>query len=164
MSSCITAATAGASWAAGHFDWCPGPYDPATNYTTVNYTPEFAATVTASLENMMGGAPATTRFVTDTSRNGQGAWTPTASYPDAQNWCNPPGRGAGVRPTVTTGVPLLDANLWIKIPGESDGSCNRGVAGATTDPEWGGIVDPAAGDWFPEQALQLATLANPPLL
>jgi endoglucanase len=38
------------------------------------------------------------------------------------------------------------------------------VAGSTTDPEWGGIVDPAAGDWFPQEALQLATLANPPLL
>ena len=65
---------------------------------------------------------------------------------------------------MTTGVALLDANLYNQLPGESDGSCNRGIAGATTDPEWGGIVDPAAGDWFPEQALQLATLANPPLL
>ncbi len=37
------------------------------------------ATVTASIENMMGGAPATTRFVIDTSRNGQGPWTPTAA-------------------------------------------------------------------------------------
>jgi endoglucanase len=35
---------------------------------------------------------------------------------------------------------------------------------ATTDPEWGGIVDPAAGQWFPQQALQLAALAAPPLL
>ena len=120
--------------------------------------------MTASITNMMGGAPATTRFVIDTSRNGQGPWTPTATYPDAQNWCNPPGRGVGVRPTLTTGIALVDANLWIKIPGESDGSCNRGVAGATTDPEWGGIVDPAAGQWFPEQALELASLASPPLL
>ena len=30
------------------------------------------------------------------------------------------------------------------------------------DPEWG-IVDPAAGDWFPQQALELARLAQPPL-
>ena len=28
VSDCITAATAGADWAAGHFDWCPGQYDP----------------------------------------------------------------------------------------------------------------------------------------
>ena len=32
VSDCITAATAGAPWAAGHFDWCPSQYDPATNY------------------------------------------------------------------------------------------------------------------------------------
>jgi endoglucanase len=53
--------------------------------------------------------------------------------------------------------------LWIKPPGESDGSCNRGIAGSTTDPEWGDIVDPVAGAWFPQQALQLASLANPKL-
>ena len=75
---------------------------------------------------------------------------------------------------MSTGAPpalgqqLVDAYLWIKVPGESDGSCNRGIAGATTDPEWSAIVghpfvDPAAGAWFPEQALQLAQLANPSL-
>ena len=30
VSDCIAAATAGAPWAAGHFDWCPSQYDPAT--------------------------------------------------------------------------------------------------------------------------------------
>jgi endoglucanase len=164
VSDCITAATAGAPWAAGHFDWCPSQYDPATNYSTVNFSADFAAGVTASLMNLMGGAAATTHFVIDTSRNGQGPWTPTVVYPDAQAWCNPPGRGAGPRPTAATGVALEDAELWIKTPGESDGPCNRGIAGSTTDPEWGGIVDPAAGAWFPQQALELATLASPPLL
>jgi endoglucanase len=163
VSDCITAATAGAPWAAGHFDWCPGQYDPATNFSTVNFSPDFAAGVTAGLMNLMGGAAATTRFVVDTSRNGQGPWQPTATYPDPQVWCNPPRRGAGPRPTAATGVALADAELWIKTPGESDGPCNRGIAGSTTDPEWGGIVDPAAGIWFPQQALELATLADPPL-
>jgi endoglucanase len=163
VSDCITAATAGAPWAAGHFEWCPGPYDPATNYTTVNYSPEFAATVTATLTNMMGSAPATTHFVIDTSRNGQGPWVSTVTYPDAQLWCNPPQRGAGPRPTATTNIALADAELWIKTPGQSDGSCNRGIATSTTDPEWGGIVDPPAGQWFPQQALELANLATPPL-
>ncbi len=162
VSECITAATAGASWAAGHFDWCPSQYDASNNYA-LNYSPDYAATVTASLQNMLGGATATTGFVIDTSRNGQGPWTPAASYPDAQVWCNPPGRGLGLRPTASTGTPLLDAYLWIKTPGESDGSCNRGITGATTDPEWAGIVDPNAGDWFPQQALQLASLASPAL-
>jgi endoglucanase len=34
--------------------------------------------------------------------------------------------------------------------------------GETVDPEWGRI-DPGAGHWFPEQALQLAANADPPL-
>ena len=83
----------------------------------------------------------------------------------AQDWCNPPGRGLGDRPAANP-VPsnaLLDAYLWVKTPGQSDGQCNRSVAGSTTDPEWGNIVDPAAGAWFPQQALQLAELAKPPL-
>jgi endoglucanase len=113
--------------------------------------------------NARFSTPGTTHFVIDTSRNGLGPWRPTASYPDAQDWCNPPGRGLGVRPTADTGNALVDAYLWVKVPGESDGSCNRGVSGSTIDPEWGGITDPAAGEWFPQQALQLARLSSPPL-
>lgn len=102
-------------------------------------------------------------FVTDSSRNGRGPWTPPAGkYTDAQDWCNPPDRGLGARPTLRTGDPLQDARLWIKTPGESDGLCLRGTAGPR-DPERG-TVDPDAGDWFPQQALELARLANPPLL
>ncbi len=112
-------------------------------------------------------ATPTTHFVIDTSRNGQGPWAPAAgtSYPDPQVWCNPPGRGLGARPKAmpSKAYPQLDAYLWIKTPGQSDGQCNRGVAGSTTDPEWGGITDPAAGAWFPQQALQLAKLASPKL-
>ena len=193
VSDCITAATAGAPWAAGHFDWCPGQYDPATGYTTVNFTPEFAAGVTAGLEGLMGGAVATTHFVIDTSRNGRGPLNtaPFAGAPYNQpagvigalnggNWCNPPGAGLGPRPTASTGVALLDATLWVKIPGESDGSCDiaggargwdygqynpwglTGDAQNHFDPLWG-IVDPAAGAWFDQQALQLAQNATPPL-
>ncbi|RRQ76679.1 glycoside hydrolase [Streptomyces griseofuscus] len=102
-----------------------------------------------------------THFVIDSSRNGTGPWTPTASYSDPQDWCNPPGRGLGVRPTSRTGVPLLDAYLWIKVPGESDGSCTRGTAGPE-DPEYG-VVDPAAGTWWPDQAHSLAAHAAPAL-
>jgi endoglucanase len=52
----------------------------------------------------------------------------------------------------------------VKTPGESDGECNRslGPPGETIDPEWGQI-DPGAGDWFRDQALELAELADPPL-
>jgi endoglucanase len=106
----------------------------------------------------------TTHFVIDTSRNGVGPWNYGSSYPNdgvAQDWCNPPDRGLGLRPTANTGNSLVDAYLWIKIPGESDGQCTRGTSGPE-DPEWG-IVDPAAGAWFPEMALELAQNANPPL-
>ena len=146
-------------WRLGHYDWCASQYYPANvdDFSTWHLSDEWYAA-------NLGHAVPTTHFVVDTSRNGRGAWQPTASYPDAQDWCNPPGRGLGLRPTADTGVALADAYLWVKVPGESDGSCTRGLgrAGATVDPEWG-IVDPAAGDWFPEQALQLARLASPSL-
>src|SRR5574341_1785271 len=109
----------------------------------------------------------TTHFVIDTSRNGVGPWSFPSTYPNdgvAQDWCNPPGRGLGARPAAAPvpGNPLVDAYLWVKIPGESHGQCTRGTAGPS-DPEWG-ITDPAAGQWFRQQALELARLANPSLL
>lgn len=72
-------------------------------------------------------------LVIDTSRNGQG--------PLGGEWCNPPGRGLGTPPTSKTGEALIDAFLWIKHPGTSDGTCNGG---------------PSAGTWWPAQALELA--------
>jgi len=108
------------------------------------------------------GGSRLTHFVLDTSRNGQAHWMPPAGkYSDAQDWCNPPGRGLGAPPTTATGSPLIDAFLWVKRPGESDGSCTRGTAGPA-DPEYGS-VDPAAGQWWPDYALGLAQRANPPL-
>jgi endoglucanase len=55
----------------------------------------------------------------------------------------------------------LDAYLWIKIPGESDGQCYRWTTGPL-DPVRG-IADPAAGQWFPDMALELVHNANPAL-
>ncbi|MGZ8716943.1 MAG: glycoside hydrolase family 6 protein [Gaiellaceae bacterium] len=133
--------------------WSDTATDPALNTSGYSYR--------------VGGAVGTTHFVVDTSRNGAGPWNwSAAGYPDAgtaQDWCNPPARGAGLRPTANTGNPLVDAYLWIKVPGESDGQCTRGLPAGSADPERG-LVDPAAGDWFPQQALELAQLANPALL
>jgi endoglucanase len=101
-------------------------------------------------------------FVVDTSRNGRGPWTPPpGASGDQQVWCNPPGRGLGIRPTAATGDSLVDAYLWVKVPGESDGQCVRGTAGPR-DPVRD-RVDPFAGQWFPDFALELARNANPPL-
>ena len=87
--------------------------------------------------NMLGTTTATARFIIDTSRNGHGpldgaqycrrALRPAGERhrePHRGNWCNPPGAGLGLRPTANTGVALLDAYLWVKTPGESDGSCD----------------------------------------
>jgi endoglucanase len=83
-------------------------------------------------------------FVIDTSRNGRGPWH------GKEEWCNPPRRGLGARPTTTTGIPGVEAFLWVKSPGESDGECANGK-------------DPPAGRWWPAYALGLARRANPPL-
>jgi endoglucanase len=133
--------------------WSDDADDPALNTSGINLR----------YSNMLGDVEPTARYVIDTSRNGQGPWAAPA-YPDPQDWCNPPNRGLGRAPTLDTGQPLLDAYLWVKTPGESDGECTRGLgpAGETVDPEWG-LIDPGAGDWFPQQALQLAANANPPL-
>lgn len=145
-------------WRLGHYEWCASQYSPASpnDFSTWHLSDEWYA-------SNLGTAVATTHFVIDTSRNGQGPWTPPGSYPDPQDWCNPPDRGLGLRPTANTGIALLDAYLWVKIPGESDGECTRGLGPTgTVDPEWG-IVDPGAGQWFPEMALDLVRYANPPL-
>lgn len=83
-----------------------------------------------SISSLIGGK----HFIVDTSRNGVG---PTADY----QWCNPSGRALGTAATTNTGNELVDALLWIKRPGESDGTCNGG---------------PAGGSWWADYALGLA--------
>lgn len=82
------------------------------------------------LSRKLGGK----RYVIDTSRNGLGPAS-------GNQWCNPAGRAVGDLPTTNTGFPSADALLWVKVPGESDGTCNGG---------------PDAGMWWPEYALGLA--------
>ncbi|MFF8965574.1 glycoside hydrolase family 6 protein [Streptomyces globisporus] len=60
------------------------------------------------------GGPARLGAVIDTSRNGNGA-------PAAGEWCDPAGRALGQTPTTRTGEARIDAYLWVKLPGESDG-------------------------------------------
>lgn len=136
-------------------EWSDESDDPALNTSGINLR----------YANMLGAVEPAAHFVIDTSRNGMGPWQPPAGvYPDAQDWCNPPDRGLGLRPTADTGSELVDAYLWVKIPSESDGECTRGLgpAGTTIDPVWG-LINPAAGRWFPEMALDLVRNANPPL-
>ena len=166
ISKCIAFASNPASWGFGHTEWCASQYFPANpnDFSTWVLTDQWY-TDNVESQTWWYSESLLKHFVIDTSRNGQGPWTPPPGvYPDPQDWCNPPDRGVGVRPTADTEVALLDAYLWVKIPGESDGECTRGLGpgGTTVDPEWG-RVDPAAGAWFPEMALELAQNANPPL-
>ncbi|ORV33828.1 glycoside hydrolase family 6 protein [Mycobacterium conspicuum] len=76
-------------------------------------------------------------YVIDTSRNGVGP------APDSGlNWCNPSGRALGTPPTAATAGAHADAYLWIKRPGESDGTCDKG--------------DPPAGTFVNQYAIDLA--------
>lgn len=158
ISQCIQYATR-AGDSNGHFERCASQYSPASpnDYATWAKSRKWYA------DNVGKPAGPLSHFVIDTSRNGKGAWAPKpgTSYKDAQTWCNPPDRGLGVRPTTRTGNPLVDAYLWIKIPGESDGQCDRGMGGGT-DPVRGS-ADPAAGAWFEKQAAELIQFANPPV-
>jgi endoglucanase len=85
------------------------------------------------ISRLVGGK----HFVIDTSRNG-------VVGKDPREWCNPRGRALGVTPTVNTGHPLVDAFLWVKRPGESDGTCGGG---------------PPAGTWWATYALELSRMA-----
>lgn len=76
-------------------------------------------------------------FIIDTSRNGL--------QTTSTEWCNPRGRALGVAPTTNTGHPLVDAFLWVKAPGESDGTCGGG---------------PEAGSWWSTYALELSRMAS----
>lgn len=71
-------------------------------------------------------------YVVDSGRNGAGS---------TDDWCNPPGRALGVIPAAVDDDSALDARLWVKPPGESDGRCNGG---------------PDAGQFWVERALELA--------
>jgi endoglucanase len=87
----------------------------------------------AAISKLVGGK----HYIIDTSRNGVGNTSGA--------WCNVRGQALGALPTTSTGHALVDAYLWIKQPGESDGTCNGG---------------PAAGQWWADYALDLARQAT----
>jgi endoglucanase len=74
------------------------------------------------------------RAVIDTSRNGNG--------PAGSEWCDPAGRAIGTPSTNSTGDAMIDAFLWIKLPGEADG-----------------CIAPA-GQFVPQRAYDLAIAAG----
>lgn len=134
----------------------------------------------------------------DTSRNGWGGSArPTGAGPTTSidayvdggrvdrrihkgNWCNQAGAGLGERPKAAP-EPGIDAYVWIKPPGESDGSSREipnndgkgfdrmcdptytGNARNGNNPS-GALPDaPISGAWFPAQLAELMRNAYPPL-
>jgi cellulose 1,4-beta-cellobiosidase len=99
------------------------------------------------------------------------------------NWCNQTGAGIGARP-VANPVAGIDAYVWVKPPGESDGSSslipqgpeNPGNKGfdRMCDPTYTGNSlngnslsgalpgAPVSGRWFQSQFVELVTNAYPP--
>jgi endoglucanase len=130
---------------AGHAKWKP-PQVMADRLTQVNIAEAdgFSLNVSNYIDNaaniaygevlsrLLGGK----HFIIDTSRNGIGS---------TSDWCNARGQALGVDPTTNTGHPLVDAFLWIKQPGESDGTCKGG---------------PSAGTWWTDIALELSRAAS----
>ncbi|MFI8889851.1 glycoside hydrolase family 6 protein [Streptomyces paradoxus] len=144
------------------------------------------------------GFPSGIGMLIDTSRNGwggaarpagPGAQTSVDTYVDGGrydrrihlgNWCNQSGAGLGERPQ-TAPAAGIDAYVWMKPPGESDGSSkaipndegkgfdrmcdptytgnprnNNNMSGALPDA-------PVSGHWFSAQFRQLMQNAYPPL-
>ncbi|MEU4212345.1 glycoside hydrolase family 6 protein [Streptomyces sp. NPDC026206] len=110
-----------------------------SNFHTTSVTRAYGG----RLSDLLGGA----HYIIDTSRNGNGPLPPAPPGSGDESWCNPPGRALGTPPTTATGDPRVDAFVWVKRPGESDGSC-RGA--------------PQAGRWWSEYALGLATASPAP--
>ncbi|QRK05976.1 glycoside hydrolase family 6 protein [Archangium violaceum] len=98
-----------------------------SNFYTTAQSSSYAAAVNTALSNRYGY---TLPFVVDTSRNGNGS---------NGEWCNPAGRKLGTPSQIGGGAELL---LWVKVPGDSDGSC--GIAPGVP-----------AGQFSPDLAIRL---------
>lgn len=132
-------------------------------FTELNYVEQLRSKIQGVLK---GSDP---HFVIDTSRNSE---KNGGEY--CNTFCNPRNSGMGVFPTwKTADTSIIDAYLWIKIPGESDGctstlpngaSCPRFTSKCASMYSIGSKGSepraPEAGDWFSFQAKQLAIRAE----
>lgn len=144
------------------------------------------------------GFPSSLGMLIDTSRNGWGgaarpsgaSGTTVDTYANSGridrrghrgSWCNQAGAGIGARPTANpVAGTALDAYVWIKPPGESDGTsdsrqttpddegkrydpnCDPTKTGSLTGAPTGALPNaPSAGSWFPAQFRMLVENAYP---
>jgi len=174
----------------------------SANFYSFNATVDEAGYAT-ELQNLFranGWPVSSTNFITDTSRNGWGGPNrPTAAststdvntYVDASRidrrnhrgqWCNQSGAGLGIPPLAAPpDFPQFQAYVWIKPPGESDGtypgSANQNGAThadpncdpAQTNPLAGNTLtgsianSPPAGQFFAAEFIQNIQNAFPPV-
>ncbi len=168
---------------ASYYEW--NPYFDEADFTAAMYTGFVAK-----------GWPESIGFLVDTSRNGWGganrptsaSGTTVSDYANSGridkrthrgNWCNPLGAGIGQPPQSSpTGYPAshLDAFVWVKPPGESDGSSSA-IANdegkgfdRMCDPTYtipsGQLTGaspgaPLSGQWFHSQFVELVQNAYP---
>ena len=130
--------------------------DPITqgnqNYDEIHYINALAP----ELKNQ--GFPAT--FVVDQGRAGQ-----QNLRQQWGDWCNIKGAGFGTRPTTSTPDSLIDAIVWVKPGGESDGTSNSSSPRFDSTCSLSDADQPApeAGTWFQEYFQTLVSKANPSL-
>ncbi|GIJ84027.1 hypothetical protein Asppvi_002860 [Aspergillus pseudoviridinutans] len=98
-------------------------------------------------------------FIVDTGRNGK---QPTGQLAWG-DWCNVIGTGFGARPTTDTGDKLVDAFVWVKPGGESDGTSDTSAKRYDAHCGLEDALKPApeAGTWFQAYFEQLLRSANP---
>ncbi|WEK54902.1 MAG: glycoside hydrolase family 6 protein [Candidatus Cohnella colombiensis] len=168
---------------AKYYEWNP-------HFDEVHFTAALYSGFTAK------GWPSTIGFLIDTSRNGWGgSGRPTSAsgstvdaYADSGridkrlhrgNWCNPYGAGIGEPPQVAPSgyaSSHIDAFVWVKPPGESDGSSSliandegKGFD-RMCDPTFTNVNGtltgaspnaPVSGHWFHSQFVQLVQNAYP---
>ena len=135
-------------------------YNPANN--ELNYVLELGAAMTKQMPDF---APS---FIIDTGRNGV-----ANMRSDCSNWCNIRGSGVGALPSTQVNISSIDAFMWLKTPGESDGCTSvlpSGDACARFDSMCASVDSvgsssgepraPEAGKWFDYEVKMLAKNAN----
>jgi endoglucanase len=130
----------------GHSDWIrPGDLAPLLRDVGVGTVRGFATNVsnfqtdadeTAYADRLVELIGGDVHYVVDRGRNGNGA---------NDEWCNPSGRAFGDQPGFVDDGTRLDAYLWIKPPGESDGECNGG---------------PPAGGFWADRVMEMASASG----
>lgn len=145
---------------------CSDPCKLLTQYNSANNERNYVLELAAALTSAGFEDP---HFVVDTGRNGV-----ADMRSDCSNWCNIRGSGVGQLPTTNTSSNgVIDAFLWLKTPGESDG-CTQSLPGGGTCARYDamcGSADsigsqtsephaPEAGAWFDYEVKMLAANAH----